>query len=216
MASAKNIGNRIAPPRFILFLALLIVATAAAATALPVDSAAMIGFDVAALAFLISCVPLFNDEAAAMRKAARVNDANRFVLLILTLILSLVILAAVAGKLGGSDAPEAWEKTLVIATLALAWTFANSVYALHYADLFYSSDDGGKDRAGLDFPGERPEPDYADFVYFSFTLGVALQTSDVCVTSPGIRRIVTLHCVAAFIFNLGVLATAINILSGGG
>ena len=52
----------------------------------------------------------------------------------------------------------------------------------------------------------------ADFVYFAFTLGVALQTSDVVITSPGIRRVVTVHCVAAFFFNLGVLALAINVL----
>ena len=68
------------------------------------------------------------------------------------------------------------------------------VYALHYAHLFYTSDDGGKDLAGLIFPGDRSEPDYADFVYFCFTLGVALQTSDVAITSPRIRRVVIGHC----------------------
>ena len=103
---------------------------------------------------------------------------------------------------------------LVIATLSLAWTFANMVYALHYAHLYYSGKDGGKDQAGLDFPGDRAEPDYWDFVYFSFTLGVALQTSDVCITSTGIRRVVTLHSVAAFVFNLGILAFTINVLGG--
>ena len=216
MASARTIGNRIAPPRFILFFALLIGGTGAALAWLPIDSAALAGFDLAALAFLLSCLPLFNDKPAAMRAAARANDANRFVLLVITLVLSLVILAAVAGKLAGAEPPTTADKALVVVTLALAWTFANMVYALHYADLFYSSDDGGKDLAGLDFPGKRLEPDYSDFVYFSFNLGVALQTSDVCITSPGIRRIVTLHCVAAFVFNLGVLATAINILSSGG
>ena len=92
------------------------------------------------------------------------------------------------------------------------WTFANTVYALHYAHLYYSRDDGGKDRAGLEFPGNTKEPDYRDFAYFAFTLGVALQTSDVTITSPHIRWVVTVHCVAAFIFNLGVLALTINVL----
>ena len=148
-----------------------------------------------------------------MRQAARDNDANRFLLLILTLILSLVILVTVAGELLGPHHPTLAEKLLIVVTLALAWTGANMVYALHYAHLYYTSDDQGRDRAGLDFPGDRPEPDYADFVYFAFTLGVALQTSDVAVTSPRIRRIVTLHCLEAFVFNLGVLALAISILT---
>ena len=212
MAATRTIGNRLAPPRFIMFFALLFAAVPTGLAFFPRAQAVMIGFDLAAIAFLLSCIPLFRHEAAAMRRAARDNDANRFVLLILTLILSLVILVTVAGELVGPRNPTGAEKLLIVATLALAWTGANMVYALHYAHLFYSSDDGGKDLAGLDFPGDRPEPDYADFIYFSFTLGVSLQTSDVCITSPGIRRIVTLHCLEAFVFNMGVLALAISVL----
>lgn len=215
MASKRTIGNRVAPPRFILFFALLAAGIGAGWAGLGLEPAAavMAGFDLAAAGFLLSCIPLFNDEAEAMRRAAKENDANRAVLLIVTAILSLVILAAVAGKLGGGQPLTTLDMVLVVTTLALAWAFANMVYALHYAHLYYSGEDGGKDHTGLDFPGKRPEPDYWDFVYFSFTLGVALQTSDVCITSPGIRRVVTLHCVEAFVFNLGILALAINILS---
>ena len=214
MAARRTIGNRIAPPRFILFFVLLAGGIAGFLGAgLEAGKAAMAGFGLAVLAFLLSCIPLFRDEAEAMRRAARDNDANRPVLLILTAILSMVILVAVAGELAGERQLTTLDTLLVITTLALAWTFANMVYALHYAHLYYSGKDGGKDQAGLDFPGNRPEPDYWDFVYFSFTLGVALQTSDVCISSTGIRRVVTLHCVAAFVFNLGVLAMAINILA---
>ena len=214
MAGKRRIGNRIAPPRFILFFVLLAGGIAGFLGAGPeAGKAAMAGFGLAVLAFLLSCIPLFRDEAEAMRRAARDNDANRPVLLILTAILSMVILVAVAGELAGERQLTTLDTLLVITTLALAWTFANMVYALHYAHLYYSGKDGGKDQAGLDFPGNRPEPDYWDFVYFSFTLGVALQTSDVCISSTGIRRVVTLHCVAAFVFNLGVLAMAINILA---
>jgi uncharacterized membrane protein len=213
MAATRTIGNRLAPPRFIIFFVLLFAGTGAGLAFLPRAQAIMIGFDVAAIVFLLSCLPLFLREAAAMRQAASDNDANRVVLLILTLILSLVILVTVAGELIGSRHPTLPEKLLVIATLMLSWTGANMVYALHYAHLFYSSDRDGRDLAGLDFPGDRPEPDYADFVYFAFTLGIALQTSDVVVTMPAIRRIVLLHCLEAFIFNMGVLALAISILS---
>jgi uncharacterized membrane protein len=212
MAATRTIGNRLAPPRFIIFFALLFAGVGTGLAFLPRAQAVMTGFDLAAAVFLLGCIPLFRHEAATMRKAARDNDANRAVLLVLTLILSLVILVTVAGELVGPHHPTKPEKLLIVATLALAWTGANMVYAMHYAHLFYTSDDGGKDLAGLDFPGHRSEPDYADFVYFSFTLGVALQTSDVMIASPAIRRIVTGQCVAAFVYNLGVLALAVSVL----
>ena len=213
MAATRTIGNRLAPPRFILFFVLLFVGVGAGLAYLPRAQAIMIGFDVAAAIFLLSCLPLFRHEAAAMRAAARDNDANRVILLIITLIQSLVILVTIAGELVGSGPPTHLHKLLIAVTLILAWLGANSVYTLHYAHLYYSSDEAGGDRAGLDFPGQRPEPDYYDFVYFAFTIGAALQTSDVVVTSPEVRRIVILHTLEAFIFNTGVLALAIGILS---
>ncbi len=214
MAGKRTIGNRVAPWRFVLFFALLAAGIATAWSYLEPSLAVMAGFDLAALGFIASCMRLFNDEADKMRKAARENDANRVTLLAVALILSFVILVAVAGELAGDRHLTRIETILVLATLGLAWAFANLVYALHYAHLYYSGTDGGRDQAGLDFPGDRPEPDYWDFLYFSFTLGVALQTSDVCVTSPGIRRTVTVHCVAAFVYNLVVLALAVNVLAG--
>ena len=173
----------------------------------------MVGFDFAAMLFLLGCIPLFRRHAQDMRKAALENDANRVILLIVTVVLSMVILVTVAGELIGRHHPAPIEKLLIILTLVLAWLFANMVYALHYAHLFYSRDDGGKDLAGLVFPGDRPEPDYSDFVYFSFTLGISLQTSDVAITSPGIRRIVIGQCIAAFVYNLVVLALAVSVLA---
>jgi uncharacterized membrane protein len=214
MTATRTIGNRLAPPRFILFFILLIGGIAAGASFLPRAQAIMGGFDLAAMVFLVACIPLFRRKASAMRQTARDNDANRVVMLVLTIILSLVILVTVAGELVRPGHPSGLEKPMIIATLLLAWLFANMVYALHYAHLFYTSDEGGKDLAGLDFPGNRAEPDYADFVYFSVTIGVALQTSDVMIASPTIRRIVTGQCLAAFVYNLGVLALAINILAG--
>lgn len=100
----------------------------------------------------------------------------------------------------------------LIGTLMLAWLFTNTVYALHYAHIYYSSRDGG-DQEGIDFPGGIA-PDYLDFVYFSFTLGMTFQTSDAQITGRAIRRIATLHSFAAFVFNLGVVAFAINALGG--
>ena len=212
MAREMSIGNRVGPPRFLLFLALLAGGYWAARTMLPRPQAVMVAFDLSALTFLLACIPLFRRHADEMRKAALTNDANRVILLILTVVLSMVILVTVAGELIGPHHPRPIEKLMIITTLVLAWLFANMVYALHYAHLFYTRDDGGKDLAGLVFPGDRKEPDYADFVYFSFTLGIALQTSDVAITSPGIRRVVIGQCIAAFVYNLVVLALAVSVL----
>ena len=214
MPSAKTIGNRLAPPRYLLFVTVLIVGWGAGISSFGWQRGVMIGFDIAALAFLLASINLFNDRPEQMRAAAKANDANRVVLLAISFIISLVILVAVASQLGQEGGFTAFETALIVATLVLVWIFGNTIYALHYAHLYYSGDDGGSDTTGLEFSGER-DPDYADFCYFAFTLGVALQTADVCVTSPHIRRIVTIHCVAAFFFNLGVLALTVNVLGAG-
>ena len=58
------------------------------------------------------------------------------------------------------------------------------------------------------------EPEYWDFIYFAFTLGMTFQTSDTEITTVGIRRTAILHSLAAFVFNLGVLGFTINLLGG--
>ncbi|WP_085808390.1 DUF1345 domain-containing protein [Sphingomonas sp. TZW2008] len=206
-----RLGNRIAPPRFILFaLGVVLTATIAAAAGLPGGRALMIGFDVASLGFLASLAPLLDDRSAAMRRRAARNDANRTGLLALTVLVTLVILVAVANEVAQRGSPLG--TALVIGTLALAWLFSNSAYALHYAHLYYSPGDAG-DAGGLDFPGAKgDEPDYWDFIYFAFTLGMTFQTSDVAIVSRAMRRVVIGHCLAAFVFNLGVLAFTINVL----
>ena len=79
---------------------------------------------------------------------------------------------------------------------------------------FYAPGDDSGDAAGIEFPGTK-SPDYWDFAYFSFTLGMTFQTSDVAVTSTAIRKVVLFHCFAAFVFNIGVIAFTINVLGGG-
>jgi uncharacterized membrane protein len=203
--------NRVAPWRFMLFFVLLFVGCGLAVPAVGWSKGLLLGFDPAAIGFLISCLPSFGFDAKTMRRVAVNSDANRVILLIISFLLTIVILAAVIAELAQRDQLTTFDKALVAATLVLVWTFGNAVYTLHYAHLFYSPDDHGKDCAGLDFPGTK-EPLMSDFVYFAFTLGVAVQTSDVQVTSPSIRKVVTAHCVAGFFFNLGVLALTINVL----
>ncbi|MES2443132.1 MAG: DUF1345 domain-containing protein [Pseudomonadota bacterium] len=207
-----SIGNLVAPPRFILFALAFAGAAWFAIPELGVRHGVMAGFDVAALFFFLICIPLLGHESERMRVSACRNDANRFVLLLLTTAVSFVVLAAIVTELMQGDAGHPWTLALIIGTLALSWLFSNVIYALHYAHLFYSDDNGG-DAGGLEFPGTR-EPDYWDFIYFAVCLGMTFQTSDVAITDGRFRRTVTLHCLAAFVFNLGVLGFTINVLGG--
>lgn len=203
--------DRIAPWRFLLFFALLVVGWAVAALTLQRPEAILAGFDLAAATFLVSCVPMFRHAPAHMRTLAERSDANRVVLLVINVVLAVVVFAAILGELGLGGTRSLGDKLLVFVSLVLAWTFGNAVYALHYAHLFYGRDSSGTDRGGLEFPGT-PEPVLSDFAYFAFTLGVAVQTSDVQVTKRHVRNVVTLHSVIGFFFNLGALALAINVL----
>ena len=210
MAERRGIGNIIAPPRFLAFIAVLAIASPVAASQLHARTLGfMAGFDLAALIFLLSCLPLLvTRHASEIRDHANANDANRAVLLGITGVVIAVLLVAIGAEAMGNN-PEPFTKGLIIFTLAIAWLFSNSIYALHYAHLAYGDDRHGC--SGLDFPGT-PEPDYWDFVYFAFTCGMAFATSDVQVTGKHMRRIVTVHCLAAFAFNIGVLAFTINVL----
>ena len=212
--SAITIGNRLAPARFLFAAVVGMSATAIAISLSDWRVGTMIGFDAAAALFLLSTIPLFRrGNAVSMRQAALRNDANRAGLLVITGIVMLVILVAVAAELSQRRAPKPLDVAAIIATLALAWSFSNMVYALHYAHIFYIADKNGKDQGGIDFPGT-DEPDYWDFTYFAFTLGMTFQTSDTDITSPRIRKIATFHSLAAFIFNIGILAFTINVIGG--
>lgn len=211
MAKLTSIGKQIAPWRFLLFFVVLLAGWVVAIGTLDWSQGLLAGFDAAALIFLVSCLPTFGYDAKQIRAVAAQNDANRAMLLVISFLLSVVILAAIIAELGQARL-EAWDKALVAASLILVWLFANAVYTLHYTHLFYTADDGGKDSAGLSFPKTK-EPVMSDFVYFAYTLGVAVQTADVEVTSPHIRKVVTVHCVVGFFFNLGVLALTINVLA---
>jgi len=213
MAKGQTIGNMIAPPRFLAFIGVLIVGVPIGHELLGNWAlGAMAGFDLAAIVFLLSCISLLGTrEARIIRDHANANDANRVLLLAITGTVLAILLIAIAAEAVGKS-PQPLTKTLIIVTLIVAWLFSNSVYALHYAHMAYVQPPAGC--AGFRFPGTA-EPVYWDFVYFAFTCGMAFATSDVQVTGQHVRKIVTVHCLAAFAFNIGVLAFTINVLGSG-
>ena len=214
MTKPRTIGNMIAPPRFLAFIIVLVAGVPLAHPLLHRWAlSVMAAFDVAAIIFLALCLPLLRtQEAAVIRHHAASNDANRRVLLAITGIVMTVLFVAIAAEVIGHN-PQPLTKALIIGTLALAWLFSNTVYAIHYAHLAYRHPERGC--LGFEFPGTK-QPVYWDFIYFAFTCGMAFATSDVEVTSHHVRKVVTIHCLAAFAFNIGVLAFTINVLGSGG
>jgi uncharacterized membrane protein len=89
--------------------------------------------------------------------------------------------------------------------------FVNIMFALHYAHDYYAAPDANA--SGLAFPGTS-EPDYWDFMYFAFVLGMTFQVSDVQITSRGVRRFALMHGVLAFFFNVVIIALTVNIVAG--
>ncbi len=109
---------------------------------------------------------------------------------------------------------EALLVILCLAAVVSAWCLTHTAYTLRYAHLYYrDDDDDGAGDGGLNFPGERP-PDYYDFAYFAFTVGMCFQVSDVVITSSVIRRAVLVHSVLSFAYNTAILALAMNLVAG--
>ena len=178
----------------------------------------LVAFDLAAVAFLGAVwIMMARATTADMRRRAQLEDERRYVLLALSAVAAVAILLAITSQLqeirDQTSTATALRVTLAAATILLAWLFMNTIFALHYAHCFYDDFGAGADAGGLDFPG-RAEPDYWDFLYFSFVLGMTFQVSDVQIESHRLRRLALAHGVLAFFFNVVVLALTINIIAG--
>lgn len=199
-------------PRFLLFLLCLAGASALSALSQPAEIAAIIGFDCAAAVFLASYIPLWREaEVSGIRARAARDDGGRALLLSVAAITVAAVLVALIAMLENRSGANRRELALAALTMVLAWTFANLVYAIHYAHLYYDQIDGA-DRGGLDFPGTTA-PVFSDFLYFAFVIGTTAQVSDVTIRLSPVRRVVLLHGALSFFFNLVVLALTVNVLA---
>lgn len=200
-------------PRFVVFLLVFLCTAVGATLFLPIEEATILGFDLAAAVFIALAVPLWTKDVPEGARARAARDDGGRVLLILTAAAALAaILLALGRMVEGRSHLTTGDFAIVAGTLVLAWLFSNLVYAFHYAHLYYDQIEAG-DAGGIVFP-EGGEPVFADFVYFAFVIGMTCQTADLDIASRPIRRVVTLHGLFAFFFNLGVLALTINVLSG--
>src|SRR5262249_18998164 len=98
--------------------------------------------------------------------------------------------------------------SLAALSIVLSWALIHTIFALHYARAYYSAP--GPGGAGLVFPGE-DRPDYWDFLYFAFVIGMTFQVSDVQITDRGFRRTVLCHGIISFLFVIAILSMAVNL-----
>ncbi|MDM0002022.1 DUF1345 domain-containing protein [Variovorax sp. J22P240] len=156
-------------------------------------------------------------DADRTRSRAQSMDPPRAWLLVVMLVAVSVSMAVILTLLRKVPTLHGMERigliTLGLAALASSWLMIHTIYAFHYAHRYYQAEiDPGEHGPGLDFPGKL-DPDYFDFLYYSFVVGMTSQVSDVQVTSRDMRRITLVHGVVSFAFNMLVLALSINVVA---
>jgi uncharacterized membrane protein len=156
-----------------------------------------------------------NLDARQLRAKYREEDPTAPVILLVVVAGALLSLLAIVALLSTAKQVPSGQRFphLVLATMTIvnSWALVHTMFTIRYADMYYSVADG--EPPPLSFP-ETAEPLFWDFVYFSFTIGVACQTADVSTRQTAIRKTVTIHSVIAFIFNLAILGFALNVSAG--
>ena len=172
--------------------------------------------------FISAGIMIASATPQTLRLRAAASDEGRLFILLLTSLAAIASMAAIVAELGAvkdmTGTAKGIHVGLAAMTIVTAWLFIHLTFAFHYAHEYFDElpDALGKSRTGrggLIFPGT-DEPDYYDFLYFSYVIGVACQTADVGISSGEMRRAAAVHGVLAFFFNSAVLALTINIAAG--
>jgi uncharacterized membrane protein len=198
-----------ARPRTFLSIAIGIVAFFLLPGSLRLVTRLLISWDIfIALYLVLVYTMMLRSGLAYIKRNAVLQDDGRFLILLVTALGAFASVGAIVFELGAGHRGTS-ELTLGTVTIALSWAAVHTVFALHYAHEFYR----GAKPGGLDFPkGHEDEPpDYWDFVYFSFVIGMTAQVSDVGVTDRIIRRTATVHGIISFVYNTALVALMVNI-----
>jgi uncharacterized membrane protein len=170
----------------------------------------LVGWNIGVLFYLLAVSQVIaRATPAEIRKHAAGQDEGAFTILILTVAAAVASLGAIFVELTNIEKDTSYAPYAVhgIITVLLSWAFIHTIFALHYAHEFYGT---GTRAKGLKFPDDAP-PDYWDFIYFSFVIGMTFQVSDVAVTNKGIRRTVVSHGALSFFFTTAIIALTVNI-----
>lgn len=177
---------------------------------------ALIAWNAAVWSYLIGMMWVISRaDHQKVRKYADKEDENAGVVLVVLLVGAVFSLSAIffelAAMADAKGAEQVGRYTLTVLTLFGSWLLVGVLFCLHYAHMYYRC---GSNGLPLKFPDDEKEPNYWDFLYFSFTISVAVQTSDVSIMSRGMRKLVLGHSVLNFFFNLVILGLSINIAAG--
>jgi uncharacterized membrane protein len=187
-------------------LAMAVFAAFAQQTNIP--RSLLLGFNAGALFYVAYAFYIMSTtHASAIKQRAIHQEEGKWLALLISIVVAGVVLVALSLELRGAKSKSMWDVALAGSTILLTWFFVALVFAQEYAHSYYMA---GK---GLDFPGES-EPDYWDVTYFSLVLNMTCQTSDVAITTRPMRRLVLLHSVIAFFFNVIILAITVNVVAG--
>ena len=172
----------------------------------------LIGWDLGLLIYLAAAAVMMSrcSSVSEMQNNAAAQDEGAFVILILTVVAAIASLGAIFAELATIERASSGYGlyiALAIGTVLVSWTFTHTIFALHYAHSFYGEH---LRKSGLKFPGEG-QPDYWDFIYFAFVIGMTFQVSDVAITHKSIRRTVVAHGALSFFFATAVVALTVNI-----
>jgi len=184
-------------------------------------SAAIAGWNAfAAVILVLDWMTIRTMPQRKIRERAKQEDLSRLLVFIFVVVASFAALCAVVFFVrvhkGQMHQHFLVHLLLTLSTVISAWALLHTVYSFRYAHAFYGdSGEPGvqKDAGGLIFPGDQ-RPNYFDFAYFSFVVGMTCQVSDVQITSRRMRRITLVHSVLSFGFNTLILALLINTVSG--
>ena len=178
---------------------------------LPVATRMLIGWDVGIALYLAAVIVMMvRSPVDEIRLHSAAQDEGALTMLFLTIVAAVASLGAIFVELAtvGPALPGyGLHVALAIGTVILSWAFIHTILALHYAYEFYGDDDCA---GGLKFPDD-DKPDYWDFIYFSFVIGMTFQVSDVAVTNKLLRRAVVAHGALAFFFTTAIVALTVNI-----
>ena len=181
----------------------------------------IIGWDSGATCFLaLAWSMMLGATPQKMQRSAQRQNEGRLAILTLVVIAACISLLAIGFMLKNT---KGMPETLLVlhvmlagATVVCSWLLIHTMFALQYAHDYYRNGDRSASETkdeGLDFPQET-QPDYWDFLYFSFVIGMTCQVSDVQVTSRSMRQLSLVHGVLTFFFNTVILALSINIVAG--
>lgn len=156
--------------------------------------------------YLLLAMRLAHRQTSAdLRRHGQEDDEGAYAIVLLALGAVMLCLGAVIETMGARPA-GLLRPAMAIASVPLGWATLHMVMAFHYARLFYAT----ADAPGLEFPGT-PDPAPWDFIYFSMTIGMTAQTSDVAIRTTRARKVATLHGALSFFFNTVLLALAVNL-----